>query len=578
MQRITKAQLQAAKELEAAMDPSQVPASKMKAPYNNAKGLLTWVIDVRKELVSVAADLETGTDLLNWITEPDNTKSIIPFKRNLIKFIALAAIPNPAEFTPELFPMFTDPEETITGMIPQKSWDNARILYENESWKAGTNTAKEDTAASQTAASSTATPAGNTAASTATAAAATGSGTTNTAGSTVYVAIPSEFSVTGKRAPGDYMQQLADLGYTFRKNEVTNRVEVNGIQLDDFLFSEICTRMEENGLGSERKITNYINVIANTNSYHPIKDYFNSLTWDGTEVLDSFAALLDPEDPIFAGVIFRKWMISVVAKVMEHKQNTMLVLEGGQGTGKSQLVRWLCPLGSKYFREAAIQPDNKDHEIAACSKWIWEVKELASTTRRADQDALKGFLSTGEFNYRPPFGRWDTTRPALASFIGTVNNSSGFLVDVTGNRRFWIIKTGANTGKINWDYETLYNVNDLWAEAYARWKRGDRYTLTAEENAALSENQKQYEVTNMTAEALAKYYDIDPAKVNDPGWNIRVIDIKQHLKDCGLSETDLNSRRLGDAAKELGITSKKEKRNGSTVTVYYGIQQKIITT
>ena len=558
MQRITKALITAAQMLGEVATPDQVPTGKINARYRGGN-LQQWALSKRAEFSQSCADPDTRQVFESWMKSADDTKEIIPC---LAKFIAICAIPNPPEFTPEMFPMFDDPEGELTLFLSpyQSTWNNARAEYECQQVEAGENIAEVQAAAIGAGAAGAPDPA-------AVSAAAGGSSATNAAPS--YIPIPNIYTVTGNKSTGDYMNQLAALGYTFRLNTVTNRIEVNGKDKSDSIESEIYLAMRDSGYKGRDVILDCINVVAAANAYNPIINYFKSLSWDGTEVLDNFVSLLRPTDPTFAGIIFRKWMISAVAKVMNHAQNSMLVLEGEQGTGKSYLARWLCPLPA-YFRESAIQPDNKDHEIAACSKWIWEVKELNSTTRRADQDALKGFLTSQEFNYRPAYGRNDITRPVLASFIGTVNNSSGFLVDPTGNRRFWIIGTGA----IDFEYTTLYNVNDLWAEAFARWQRGDEYTLTAEENLSLIEHQEEYKVLNMTAEAIKKYYEIDHSKANDPLWQTPVFDVREHLKFMGLSDADVNARRIGEAAKDLDIPVVRQKRNGKTVAMYLGIQKK----
>lgn len=518
------------------------PAS-MSSDYNNGDALKQW-IDNTVIVLSAWSDPDTRDNLNSWMKESNRPDIIIS------KLIAIASTVTP--FPYDLFTIYQNAELTVSGLLSsvKQSVDDFAMEEEIARVEAGenVNAVMSDYAADPVQAAAAApVPAANPG----------------------YIPVPPAYVITGEKTTGDYMDQLYGLGYNFRLNNVTNRIEVNGEDKSDSIESEIYLAMRDKGYKGRAIIQDCINVVAKQNEYHPIRNYLTSLTWDGTEVLDPFIGLLDPSDPVYAGVIFRKWMISVVAKVMTHAQNSMLVLEGDQGTGKSQFARWLCPL-PKYFRESAIQPDNKDHEISACGKWLWEVKELSSTTRRADQDALKGFLTAEEFTFRPAYARNDITRPALASYIGTVNNSSGFLIDVTGNRRFWTI----GTGNINWAYSTLYNPDDLWAEAYARWKRGESFTLTKDENNSLLESQEQYKVVNMTAEAMTKYFDIDLNKVNDPLWSIPVIDVRECLRNNGLSEADVNPRRIGDAAKELNIPVKKVKRNGKTVTTYFGIRTK----
>ena len=445
------------------------------------------------------------------------------------------------------------------------TFDNAKIDYENRIFALGFDLAAADPEPAAVTSATTA-PSG-----TGTGAAASGIGTTagnggNSANGTGgYVFYPGTFQATGYDKSWNYADMLCQLGYKFRRNLITDRIEVNGKEIDDYKLSEIYLNMRDHDYKRRTQIDDCINVIAAANEYNPIQDYLTSLKWDGNEILDQFVLLLNPNDPEYAGMIFRKWMISAVAKVMEQSQNSMLVIEGAQGSGKSSFVNWLCPL-QDYFIEAAIQPDNKDDQIKACSKWIWEVKELTSTTRRADQDALKGFLTAKDHTYRPPFGRFPTTRPALACFVGTVNDDySGFLRDVTGNRRFWTITSKS----INWEYRTLYDVNDLWAEAFARWKRGDSYTLTPDENKALEKNQDQYKSVDSIAEAMIKYFDIDPG---NQSMILPINDVREHLVTyANLGSLANNSTSLGNAAKSLGLERKTVKKNKTTQRCYVGI-------
>lgn len=133
-----------------------------------------------------------------------------------------------------------------------------------------------------------------------------------------------------------------------------------------------------------------------------------------------------------------------------------------------------CQTNGDYFIEAPINTDDKDSEIRLISAWIWEVSELGATTRKADYEALKAFLTTRKVTVRKPYGRHDISKPALASFIGTINNSSGIFSDPTGSRRFLVSKIE----EINWDYSVSIDPTDVWAEAMAAYLAGESWKLT----------------------------------------------------------------------------------------------------
>ena len=81
---------------------------------------------------------------------------------------------------------------------------------------------------------------------------------------------------------------LAD---AIRLNLLSERIDIvkpvgwprSGKTLNDTDMKYILRRMEKYGIFSEKKIESAIRIVANENRYHPIRDYLNSLKWDGTE-------------------------------------------------------------------------------------------------------------------------------------------------------------------------------------------------------------------------------------------------------------------------------------------------------
>lgn len=568
MEKITKYQIESARILFEAIEKKPddiINPAHLKPIYrnwqNNISELQKWVKDEYTVFLNLCENEDARQSLKTLIQEPSNLDSIIS---NITAFIALCAVVPTPDY--KLFTIYDDPDQKIINIIGlySQAFKTAKKAYSAEAYKAGADTATAQT----TAGTSFSNNIGNSAVSGNTAYSSIPGNSAVKGTAYKYQAIPAQYVVSGNKSTRDYMQELSNLGYYFRLNEATAVIEVNGKPKTDSLESEIVLSMSDKGYKGRKIIEDCWNVLAEQNKYNPIKDYFNSLSWDGVTVLDQFVTLLSPTDPIFAGILFRKWMISVVAKIMDHIPNSMLVLEGRQGSGKSTLAKWLCPLPD-YYMEGQIKPDDKDYKGYACSKLLWEVGELGSTTRRADQESLKAFLTTHEFTYRPSYGHNSITRPHLASYIGTVNNSSGFLFDVTGNRRFWTI----GTGDIDFSYGNLYNVNDLWAEAVARWKQGESYTLTADESKNLSEKQDDYRTVNPAAEAIKRYFYIDP---DNSQWILTFSELKEKLQDkCKLSPAELSANKIGDAITELGIKRGQKRLNGSKSAskIYIGLKE-----
>lgn len=225
----------------------------------------------------------------------------------------------------------------------------------------------------------------------------------------------------------------------------------------------------------------------------------------------------------------------------------MLVWEGQQNIGKSHLARWLAsPLPDMYV-EAPINPDDKDCDVRLMSVWVWEVAELGATTRKADREALKHFISKQIVRVRKAYGRYDTVRPALASFIGTVNNESGFLSDPTGYRRFMV----APIESIDWDYSKDLDPNQIWAQAYALFVQGEKWDLSANEAWLAERLSRHFEIEDYLEARIDRLFDINP---RETAWFTTTDDIIAALDRDGTRENPTAlARRVAAILKQRGI-------------------------
>ncbi len=205
--------------------------------------------------------------------------------------------------------------------------------------------------------------------------------------------------------------------------------------------------------------------VTDDRSYHPIKDFLGSLPeWDGVERVDSLLpTYLGAADTAYVRAVTRKTLVAAIARVMTPgiKFDTMLVLSGPQGKGKSTLIAKLC---GEWFNDSLLLSDAKDKTAAEKLQgyWILEIGELAGM-KKTDIETLRGFLSRQNDIYRAAFGRRATPHPRQCVFIGTTNAET-YLRDITGNRRFWPVKVPGSTGKQSWEL-TKEEVEQIWAEA-----------------------------------------------------------------------------------------------------------------
>lgn len=363
----------------------------------------------------------------------------------------------------------------------------------------------------------------------------------------------------------DFRKAFGVLGYDFKMNELDDSIWCNGERMTDGTEAIIRNRCRDIGLTSVSRVKDAYIQFAFESPFHPVRDYLNGLAWDGKDWISVFVSTFLNETTGFGETAFKRWMIGSVAKIFEQGQNFMLVWDGPQNIGKSTLARWLCPL-PQFYIEGAIKPDDKDSLIRLASRWIWEVMELQSTTRKADKEALKAFITTEEVTVRKPYGVNDMIKPAMASLIGTINeDGSGFLTDPTGNRRFVIIRFES----IDFDYTQL-DPALLWAQAVAMYKAGEPWALTREERQKQAEINTNYEIDSVVSLLLFEHFEI----TEDPNAYTTAADILSELELAGLKgNQQANANEIGRIMKRLGVQDFRPLVNGRRPRAYRGVKR-----
>jgi predicted P-loop ATPase len=214
-----------------------------------------------------------------------------------------------------------------------------------------------------------------------------------------------------------------------------------------------------------------VQCVAKDNSFHPVRDYFNGLTWDqAPRLTDWLSKYLGAFDSEFLRAIGPRWMISGVARIFEPgcQADHVLLLEGPQGIRKSSALQTLA--GANWFTDHISDLGSKDSRIELHGKLIIEFSELAAA-RRGETERNKAFLTAREDNFRMPYARRSEAVPRSCVFAATTNDATPF-VDATGNRRFWPVRCGSI------DVAGLKADRDqLWAEAVARYRAGEPWWL-----------------------------------------------------------------------------------------------------
>lgn len=243
------------------------------------------------------------------------------------------------------------------------------------------------------------------------------------------------------------------------------------------------------GLNSSKEIASQaVQVVAEENRFHPVREWFDTLSWDGVSRLDTW--LIDyagAVDTIYTRAIAARFLISAVARVYRPgcKVDCALILEGKQGIGKSKLLRLLFDGDDlRWFTDEIADLGSKDSAMQLRGVWCVELAEL-DALNRTDIARLKAFMSRTNDRYRPPFGYSVIDVPRQCVFAGTVNDS-GYLRDPTGGRRFWPVKCSDTVNAL----EILPMRNQLWAEALARFLAGEKFYLHEKEIVDMANEQQ----------------------------------------------------------------------------------------
>jgi hypothetical protein len=240
---------------------------------------------------------------------------------------------------------------------------------------------------------------------------------------------------------------------------------------------------------STQNIEQAIVQISRERPYHPVKDYLAAIQWDGVSRIEDLAVqAMHQSESSVEPLLIRKWLISCVARAMRPgcKVDTVLVLVGPQGLGKSTFFRLLMPGESEWFTDTTIDIRNKDSYMVMRRVWVLEWAELDAIRRAKDANAVKAFITSQEDVFRPPYERGVRQIKRSNVIVGTTNDYE-FLSDDTGNRRFWPI----HCLKIDRAW-IAHNRDQIWAEAREAYMQGEAWWLSPEEEVEVEQARQRF--------------------------------------------------------------------------------------
>lgn len=349
--------------------------------------------------------------------------------------------------------------------------------------------------------------------------------------------------------------------------EMTHLVRVGGRVVEETDLSAVRLGLEGHTSPEgkplkfkEEEIGRALKLLGRRKTVHPVRDFLEGLRWDGVPRMDiEFPAALGYGESAFACTLLSRWLISVVARPMRPgcKVDTVLVLVGPQAAGKSTFCNAIAG-NDDWFTDSPVNVGDTNGKMLMRKVWIVEWAELDAMRRARDQEATKAFLSARIDHFREPYARNVIEAPRHSVIVGTTNNSE-FLHDPTGNRRFWPVEV--KRIDLAW---IRANREQLLAEAVARFRAGEQWWLTAEEELQLAEVHQEHKAQHPWAELISDWLDSKGAFFEVGATQVLIEAV--HKPDHQITPAD--EQAVGRVMRELGWARVRRSLGGRLRWVY----------
>ncbi len=291
------------------------------------------------------------------------------------------------------------------------------------------------------------------------------------------------------------------------KNLLTERVDIvkplwwkrTGSTITDTDMNYLLLYLEENyGLTNENKALKAIDIVANENCYHPIRNYLDQLQWDGKErIRYALHRFLGSEESEYNYQALKLFMLGAIHRAFHPgcKFETMLCLVGGQGAGKSTFFRFMA-IRDEWFSDDLRNLDDENVYRKLQGHWIIEMSEMMATANTKSIEGIKSFLSRQKETYKVPYETHPADRLRQCVFAGTTNRQDFLPRDRTGNRRFIPVNVYPERAEIHIladEKSSRAYIDQMWAEAMVIYRSGDyKLSFTAELENSLRAQQQDF--------------------------------------------------------------------------------------
>ena len=311
-------------------------------------------------------------------------------------------------------------------------------------------------------------------------------------------------------------------------------------------------------------------IIANARRCDPVKEYFESLQWDGVKRVDTLLHdVLGADENEYTKAVMWLMLLGIISRIYKPgtKFDYMVILQGRQGCGKSSFLQalavnpeWYGSIGAAHMQDRKLLGED------AAGKIILEYEELDGI-RKTTNERLKAAITRQTDQYRQAYSVNSEEHPRRYVLTGTTNKGQ-YLSDETGNRRYLpipITKKG---------FMSTETVNQVWAEAYAKYteiKDRDDFKLYLPEKIEGLANEYRGVATRLISddftEAIVDFLD-GGTPDGTPRPETKVIDVYNAVEALNKMPYEKAAPIIRTALHVLGWENRLIKRNGEVKRVY----------